>query len=436
MCVTCISAAFAEEAEAGAEEIALPDFYRTSQDDYTTMNSFGSPGFEDGVHYLHIIGDEGTSDAYFFPENGWGPTLDHPVLLFKYRSAGGMGQFFFTTVAIGPGEPGTYIDQEFPESGSEWQYLVYDFSQHGFGCFNEDAQEVTFFRIDLNRIEWMDYSYVAFFKTEDEANAFAEAEKAGKVSLFDDTKLVPVKYLVSPRLADPQNFALHYSAAIEFTVPEGKSFTGFVLTAAPTWGTQENANLDAEIYAWYKDFDTTIGYAPLGTYREECHVDNMNLVMDFGLILPPGKYVIYMTAEDDSIGAWGGNIDEVNFDAMFYFDDEENDGWFPYSEILLLDGTDFAIEVPTPAPTAVPTEKPTAAPTPEATEAPATDVPATDPPAAPTGDKGDNNGGSDNKGTDDAKGGLQTGAIIGIVAGAVAVVCAVVIAVVVKKKKK
>ena len=446
LCMTCIGAAFAEEAGtgAGAENAALPDFYKTCMDDYTAINCVGRPETENGVKYLHIVGDEGTDDAYLFPENGWGPTLDHPVLLLKYRSAGGVGQFFFTTAAIGAGQPGTYTDQEFPASGTEWQYLVYDFSQNGFACFDEEAQKVVFFRIDLNAIEWMDYSYVAFFKTADEANAFAEDEKAGKVKLFDETKIVPVKYVVSPRGSDPQNFVNHYSSAIEFTVPEGKSFFGYVLSAAPTWNAQENSNLEATIYAWNRDYDTTVEGTPLGTFREEQHVDNINIVMDFGVILPPGKYVIYMVAEDDPIGAWGGTIDDVAFDALFYFDDTENESWFPYSEILLIDGTDHAIELPTPGPTAEPTEKPTAAPTEEATEIPATDVPATDVPATdePVSEPTANNGGEDNSGKDksgesEGKKGLSKGAIAGIIAGAVVVVCAVVAIIVgVKKKKK
>ncbi|MBP5632449.1 MAG: PT domain-containing protein [Clostridia bacterium] len=446
LCMTCIGAAFAEEAGTGAEaeSAALPDFYKTCMDDYTAINCVGSPETENGVKYLHIVGDEGTDDAYLFPENGWGPTLDHPVLLLKYRSAGGVGQFFFTTAAIGAGQPGTYTDQEFPASGTEWQYLVYDFSQNGFACFDEEAQKVVFFRIDLNAIEWMDYSYVAFFKTADEANAFAEDEKAGKVTLFDETKIVPVKYVVSPRGSDPQNFVNHYSSAIEFTVPEGKSFFGYVLSAAPTWNAQENSNLEATIYAWNRDYDTTVEGTPLGTFREEQHVDNINIVMDFGVILPPGKYVIYMVAEDDPIGAWGGTIDDVAFDAMFYFDDTENESWFPYSEILLIDGTDHAIELPTPGPTAEPTEKPTAAPTEEATEIPATDIPATDVPATdePVSEPTANNGGEDNSGKDksgesEGKKGLSKGAIAGIIAGAVVVVCAVVAIIVgVKKKKK
>lgn len=444
--VTCAGAAFAEEAGTGAgtESVALPDFYKTYVDDYAATNCVGSLETSDGVKYLHIVGDEGTSDAYFFPENGWGPTLDHPVLLLKYRSAGGVGQLFFTTAAIGAGEPGTYIDQEFPESGTEWKYLVYDFSKNGFACFDEEAQNVVFFRIDLNSIEWMDYSYVAFFKTVDEANAFAEDEKAGKVTLIDETRISPVKYVVSPRGSDPQNFVNHYSSAIEFTVPEGKSFYGYVLSAAPTWNAQENSNLEATIYAWNNDYDTTVEGTPLGTFLEEQHVDNINIVMNFGVILPPGKYVIYMVAEDDPIGAWGGTVDNVAFDALFYFDDTEEENWFPYSEILLLDGTEHAIELPTPGPTAEPTEKPTAAPTEEATEIPATDVPATDVPATdvpatgePVSEPTANNGGEDKSGESEGKKGLSKGAVTGIIAGAVVAVCAVVAIIVgVKKKKK
>ena len=441
VCVTCMAGIAAVQAE---ESVVLPDYYKTCLDDYMAINCAGAPKTENGVRYLHIIGDEGTNDAYFFPENGWGPTLDHPVLLFKYRSSGGTGQFFFTTPALEPGAPGTYIDQEFAAAETEWQYLVYDFSANGFACFDEDANKVSFFRIDPNSITWMDYSYVAFFKTADEANAFADAEKAGKVTLFDEGKIQTAKYVVSPRNLDPMQFNTHESVAVEFTVPEGKSFKAFVLTASPTWGAQENATLDAVIYAWNNDYDTTIEGIQLGTFREEEHADNMNLVMDFGVILPPGKYVIVMTAEDDSIGAWGGNLDEINFDAVFYTDDEEYETWFPFSELLLVEGTEYAIELPTPAPTAEPTEKPTDAPTAEPTEAPTgipvTDAPAvTDPPAvtdAPATGEPAEPADNDNKGKDDT--GLSKGALIGIIAGAVvlvAAVAAIIIAAARKKKK-
>ena len=145
-------------------------------------------------------------------------------------------------------------------------------------------------------------------------------------------------------------------------MPEGMSFKSLSLSS-PTWGAQENASLDAVIYAWNSDYDTTIAGTELGTFRKENHVDNMEVEMDFGVILPPGKYVIYMTATDDTIGAWNGNYDEVGYDAIFYFDDMENESWFPASWITLINGTDKAIEIATPAPTEVPTEKPTATPT-------------------------------------------------------------------------
>ena len=422
LCVTCASAfAYAEEA------VALPDFYRTCADDVMCIQCKGNAQNEEGTRYLHIVGDEGTSDAYFFPENGWGPEIDHPVMLLKYRSSGGSGQLFFTTSALNPGDSGTYTDVAIAETGDEWQYMVYDFQENAFACYGYDATKVVFFRIDLNAISWMDYAFVAFFKTGDEANAFADADKAGKVKLIDDAALVVTKYVISPRSLDPMQFNGH-NAAIEFTVPEGQSFKAFILTQSPTWGKQENANLDASIYAWNRDYDTTIEGTALGTFREEAHVDNNNLTMDFGVILPPGKYVILMTAEDDTIGAWGGNLDEINFDALFYFDDVENENWFPFCELLLAEGTDQAIEIPTPAPTAEPTEKPTAAPTAEPTEAVVTEAPTDEPAAEPTKAPGGE--------AESEKGGLPTGAVIGIVAGVVVAAAAVAGILIGRSKKK
>jgi hypothetical protein len=312
----------------------------------------------------------------------------------------------------------------------------------------------------VNSGDYIDIAWVAFFEKEEDAKAYTGKEStpycildveslmnpngannlkadrcdsSGVLAPTEPPKDLPVKYVVSPRLLDPQTFTTHESAAIEFTVPEGMSFKSFILTSAPTWGAQANATLDAAIYAWNRDYDTTIEGKELGTFREEEHVDNFDLEMDFGVILPPGKYVIYMTATDDTIGAWGGDLDEINYDAIFYFDDMENESWFPYSAIKLINGTDSAIELPTPAPTAVPTEKPTAAPTAEPTEKTETAAPTDAPKATDAPATADNN----NSGTkdNDVKKGMPLGAIIGIVAAAV-VAAAVVIAIVIKKKKK
>ena len=251
-------------------------------------------------------------------------------------------------------------------------------------------------------------------------------DQNGKVSQADSG--VPVKYVVSPRQMDPQQFTVHKSAAVEFNVPSGKSFKSFILSSAPTWGGQANASLDAVIYAWNHDYDTTIKGKELGRFHEENHADNFDLEMDFGVILPPGRYVIYMTAENDTIGAYGGNMEDIDFDAVFYFDDVESWAWFPYSEIKLLNGTDSAIEVPTPEPTAEPTAKPSAEPTAGSTDKGETDAPATedgksDPEGTPTGDNEETAGG-------DGKKGMPAGAIAGIAAAA-----AVAVTVILKKKK-
>ena len=378
MLITCAAGVLVVSAE---EEVALPDFYKTCFDDYSTNQCFGKIMNENGVKYAHITGDDGAGDAYFFPEGGWGPTLDHPVMLLKYRSAGGTGEFFFASDSTTPGSEGTHANYDFPASETEWEYLVYNFQENGFAPYETDDEKVTFFRIDMNSIPWMDYLYVAFFKTAEEANTFANAEKEGKVKLFKDNEIVTTKYVVSPRQMDPMQFNGHSSVAVEFTVPEGQSFKSFILTQAPTWNAQENSTLDAVIYAWNEDYDTTIEGLEIGTFREEEHRDNTNLTIDFGVLLPPGRYVIWMYAEDDPIGAWGGNLDVIDFDAVFYTDDYENESWFPFSEIVLVEGTENAIELPTPTPTAEPTEVPTEAP---ATEVP-TEVPTEEPPTeAPT----------------------------------------------------
>lgn len=312
----------------------------------------------------------------------------------------------------------------------------------------------------VNEGDYIDIAWIAFFTKEADARAYTgkedtpycildtasllnlngqyhlKAERCdagGVIAPTEPPADVPVKYTVSPRKMDPMAFNGH-TVAIEFTVPEGKSFKSFILTAAPTWGAQANSNLDAVIYAWDTDFDTTIEGTELGSFREEMHIDNMNLEMDFGVILPPGKYVIYMTAEDDTIGAWGGDMDEINFDALFYMDDTEYDTWFPYSDIMLISGTESAIVLPTAGPTKVPTEKPTAAPTAEPTAAPATSAPTAKPTDAPAVTDAPQVTEADQKPAEGK--GLSTGAIIGIIACAAVVIGAVIAVFVVKGKKK
>lgn len=316
----------------------------------------------------------------------------------------------------------------------------------------------------VNEGDYIDVAWIAFFEKEEDAKAYTGKENTpyclldidsmlglngankltaqryndeGAVATPEPPKDAPVKYVLSPRedaVNNPQEFTSHESCAIEFVVPEGMSFKSLSLSS-PTWGAQENASLDAVIYAWNSDYDTTIAGTELGTFRKENHVDNMEVEMDFGVILPPGKYVIYMTATDDTIGAWNGNYDEVGYDAIFYFDDMENESWFPASWITLINGTDKAIEIATPAPTEVPTEKPTAAPTEVPTEAPATAAPvATDAPVQPTADNSGKDN-TDNTKKDDAKNNKW---LLPVVIGAVVVaaaVCGIVIATAKKKKK-
>ncbi len=317
----------------------------------------------------------------------------------------------------------------------------------------------------VNEGDYIDVAWIAFFEKEDDAKAYTGKENTpycildvenllllngannlkaerytdeGAVAPTEAPKDAPVKYVLSPRDTgsnNPQAFTGHASTAIEFVVPEGMSFKSLTLSS-PTWGAQENANLDAVIYAWNRDYDTTIEGTELGTFRKEKHVDNMELEMDFGVILPPGKYVIVMTAEDDTIGAWNGTYDETGYDAIFYFDDVENDSWFPASWITLINGTEKAIELPTAAPTAEPTAKPTDAPATEVPataeptkEAVATDAPATDAP------KNTDNGGNKGDDTKESKG-LPTGALIGIICGAGVLAAVVVVIIAAKSKKK
>lgn len=138
-------------------------------------------------------------------------------------------------------------------------------------------------------------------------------------------------------------------------------------------------------------------------------------------ILHEIRAVVELESEDGDISYAYLNMEESNANMQFYY---QAPGDPPPPT-----------ETPEPAATAEPTEAPKATDAPEAT---ATQAPKDDPTAAPaTQDAGntDNNDDKDNKDNKDSKGGLPTGAIIGIVAGVV-VVAAAVIGIVVAKKKK
>ena len=131
------------------------------------------------------------------------------------------------------------------------------------------------------------------------------------------------------------------------------------------------------------------------------------------------RAVVELKSEDDEISYAYLNMEETNNNMQFYY---QAPG-----------------DPPPPTETPVPpaTKEPTEAP--EVTDAPATatQAPKDDATAAPaTQDSGNSgNNDKDNKDNKDSKGGLPTGAIVGIVAGCVAV-AAVIIGIVVAKKKK
>ena len=128
------------------------------------------------------------------------------------------------------------------------------------------------------------------------------------------------------------------------------------------------------------------------------------------------RAVVELKSEDEEISYAYLNMEETNANMQFYYQ-APGDPPAP-------------TETPVPAATAEPTEAPKATDVP----APATQAP-DDATAAPATENSSGNNDKDNNDNKDSKGGLPTGAIVGIVAGCVAV-AAVIIGIVVAKKKK
>ena len=96
-------------------------------------------------------------------------------------------------------------------------------------------------------------------------------------------------------------------------------------------------------------FDYIIGIS-IGSIAAECsfedeHPDSVDLKMSFGKLFPAGTYVIKMVADNNKVGGWNGNPDEINYDASFWAYNSQDDSWvdftatwYPASQIELTDG--------------------------------------------------------------------------------------------------
>ena len=340
----------------------MPECYFTAQSEDKYSASANALDFEaaEGDAYLHVTnnGSGATpADGNFMPfGHPSAIPASLPVLAMKYRAPGGTGEFFYTqNTLLGAGSPNTYKSIEFENTGDNFTTLVFDFSAQDFAIFgNASFTAADFFRIDTNAMSWFDVAYIAFFANTTDANAFVAAEAAGEITLLkSEGELTPVPktYTISPRSDDVAPFSFIQDPnskgtyVLKFTVPEGKGFSAIIFPGSPTWNQSEGCDLHFELYKFDTDVATSLAGKVLGEGFEDEHADNTDLKMSFDKLFPAGTYVIKMLADGNSIGAWGGSPDEINYDAGFWaFNSQDNtwvdftSTWFPASQIVLADG--------------------------------------------------------------------------------------------------
>ena len=342
----------------------MPECYFTAQSEDKYSASANALDFEaaDGDAYLHVTnnGSGATpTDGNFMPfGHPSAIPASLPVLAMKYRAPGGTGEFFYTQNSLlGAGSPNTYKSIEFENTGDNFTTLVFDFSAQDFAIFgNASFTAADFFRIDTNAMSWFDVAYIAFFANTTDANAFVAAEAAGEISLLksaEEQAAIPKAYVISPNNAsvefnpfcftqDPNSEGTY---VLKFTVPAGKGFNAIILTGAPTWTESEGCDLHYYLYKFDTDIAASLAGKLLAEGFEDEHPDSVDLKMSFGKLFPAGTYVIKMVADNNKVGGWNGNPDEINYDASFWAYNSQDDSWvdftatwFPASQIELTDG--------------------------------------------------------------------------------------------------
>ena len=161
-------------------------------------------------------------------------------------------------------------------------------------------------------------------------------------------------------------------------IPEGKVLRYFIFKNSCTWNNVNgDSDLGFEVYRWDSDYDTSYKGRPLVSGTVEGHLDNQDLILDFGARLKGGSryLIITMTENDGKVGFWSG--DTISKEGWEFFADGDESDYLPSCQYRLSTYTGPEItEEPTPEET----------PTPEVTEAPDPTEVAEDPTKDPAGE--------------------------------------------------
>jgi len=186
----------------------------------------------------------------------------------------------------------------------------------------------------------------------------AQADEETTISFCDGTNQ-----------GNPRQFSAYGSVGFRFEVPEGSQLVRFTVTAAPTWGTQNNAGFTADIYKWTGDYETTLEGGLISTCVISQHQDNHAINMSFGYI-PAGTYLIHIHNFTDVIGTW----EAIGFPAKY------SSSWGYYQngveETSYLPGTAMTVTADSDPQEVTPYVTPTANPDGEVTEVPVEETPA------------------------------------------------------------
>ena len=362
-------------------------------------------------------------------------TAEYPILAIKAQQTGSAQlncEVFYNEPGAGA-EGGKSVISQWADT-AEWQWLKFDLSDRGnVGYLRFDV----FFNGDV-KVTGM-IAAVAFFKTVEDADAFAAGEQGLKLGTDPGEESI-IREIEQEKAA---NFYLYDEESSISTgwwfhpYAEGKSIS--VAFDSPVWFSK------VWFFAYASQHECPILFTVMDENDDEVFSQELGIigndenVVDLGLALPPGYYTImFESVEVDEELA--GNIHfvlgsaaegDVEVEFMTIGGNTNNNTQpAPAIRLIICDADPNYTEKPvvTPKVTELPTPVPTSVPLPDETEAPSATGAGT--PTKAGGDNNDNNGDKDNKN----KG--KVGLIVGIAAGAVVAAAAVTVAVIAAKKKE
>lgn len=135
---------------------------------------------------------------------------------------------------------------------------------------------------------------------------------------------------------NPENFKSHETVGIKFTVPEGKIASQFVVAGSPTWGNSGGTGCDVltKLYKWADDYDASVEADCISEVQIYGHKDNDDLIVDFGMTIEAGEYVIVFEANaSNNIGMWDAEaVEEADLETFY---DGSEAGYIPAAFIMV-----------------------------------------------------------------------------------------------------